>query len=135
VPAFGRDPDDPVVADDSAGDDPAPTAPPQAKADSPDWSLATNQMSLTLADDIFSGEIEFASTDLSDDQEFSGAVVPPENDRERYKDYSVSVSREGQSLTVEIKGPAGANPKALDGAQISVYPVDHEDVAISVDVA
>ncbi|MEO1141339.1 MAG: hypothetical protein AAFW66_03220, partial [Pseudomonadota bacterium] len=69
--------------------------------------------------------------ELTEEINFGGLIVPPQNDRERYKEFSVVVERDDKLLKVEVKGPQSIS---LKGAKLSLYPVDHEDVAIAIEI-
>ncbi|MEM7437973.1 MAG: hypothetical protein AAF393_00130 [Pseudomonadota bacterium] len=123
VPPFER-------KDNAGGGSPAKPA-PQGEADSPDWSLDEGEIKLTLSDGAYVGEIGFASNELDEGHEFAGAIVPPEDERKKFEAFKVAVARNDKLLSVQIIGPE--EPK-LDGAELSIYPVDHDDVAIAVTI-
>lgn len=128
IPPLGRDAekqDEPVTPT------PAP-ATPAGENDSPDWSIGAAEIKLTPKDGEFVGSIDFASDELADGHRFAGMIVPPEGKRKLYEDFKVTVTRKGQTLSVEISGP---DTPSLTGQELSLYPVDHEDVAQAVKMA
>lgn len=104
---------------------------PLGEEDSPDWSLGAAQITLSAKDRGYVGEIQFTGEDLSAEHAFAGRIVPPQDDRSKYEAFDVSVTRSGQTLSVHVTGP---EDPSLTGAQLSLYPVDHDDVALVAEV-
>lgn len=151
IPPFGRDsqsgdtdrsPDpspqnDPLNSPDASGTEQAaslqtPPAPDfDEQTDAPDWGLANSQIAMAMSDGAYRGNVEFASEEISEDVAFGGMIVPPEDARDRFKDFSVDVKRAGPRLQVAINGP---DSPSLTGALLSLYPIDNEDAAQSIEI-
>ena len=122
-----------LAMDDNLNTEEQPGSPiaPEAREDSPDWSLGAAQITLSAEDGGYVGEIQFTSDELPAEHPFAGQIVPPQDNRKKYDAFDVSVMRRGQTLSVQISGP---QDPSLKGAQLSLYPVDHDDVALAADI-
>ncbi len=123
VPAMGNHP--------ATGQSPVLPTTPVGEEDSPDWSLGAAHIKMLAKDGGYVGEIQFTSDELSAEHAFAGKIVPPQDDRIKYEDFDVIIMRNGTTLSVRVNGP---QEPSLSGAQLSVYPVDHDDVALVAEI-